>query len=121
MAFYSLADVCKVHTIGKEYYQERQLSNEWHFSPYTRSTITPSGKIYAVNCRTTKDKIDPYLYEITDSKASNRGPLPAPKRSNALLFLNNCLYLIGGQGEGEKCSRKNYKYDLKTKKWTTLS
>ena len=62
VAFYSLADACKVHTIGKEYYQERQLSNEWNFSPFTRSTITPSGKIYAVNCRTTKDKIDPYLY-----------------------------------------------------------
>ena len=65
LAFYSLADAIKVHTIGTEYYQERQLSNEWTFSRETKSIITSSGKIYAINCRTNKDKIDPYLYEIT--------------------------------------------------------
>jgi hypothetical protein len=98
LAFYSLADACKVHTVGKEYYQERQLSNDWTFSNYTRSVITPSGKIYAINCRTTKDKIDPYFYEITETKASNRGPAPAPKRDSALLYLNKNIFLIGGQG-----------------------
>lgn len=121
LGFYSLADVCRVHTVGKEYYQERELTNDWTFSQYTKSVVTPAGKIYAINCRTTKDKLDPYLYEITDSKASNRGPLLAPKRDSALLPLNGYLYLLGGQGEGEKCSRKNYRYSLKGKKWEQLA
>ena len=120
LGFYSLADVCKVDTIGKDYYQERELTNEWTFSRQTRSVITPSGKIYAVNCRTSRNKIDPYLYEITESKASNRGPIPAPKRDSAMLYLNGSIYLIGGQGEGEKCSKKNYKYSIKDKKWQTI-
>ena len=112
-----MADVCKVHTIGKEFYQERQLNNEWTFSKWTKSVITPSGKIYAINCRTTKEKIDPYLYEITDVKASNRGPQLSAKRDSSLLYLNGYIYVIGGQGEGETCSRKNFRYSLKSKKW----
>ena len=60
--------------------------------------ITPSGKIYAINCRTTKTKIDSYFYEIGESKASNRGPLPAPKRDSSLIYMNGNIYLIGGQG-----------------------
>ena len=87
-----------MHTLSKEFYHERTLANDWTFSPYTRSVITPSGKIYALNCRSTKDKADPYLYEITDTKASNRGPIPAPKRDSALVYLNGYLYALGGQG-----------------------
>lgn len=117
---YSLADLCKVYTVGKEFYQERQLGNDWEFSKYTRSVITPSGKIYAINCRTTSEKIDHYFYEISESKASNRGPLPVPRKDSALIYLNNYIYMIGGQGEGEKCSRKNYRYSLKEKKWTQI-
>lgn len=76
------------------------MSNEWTFGQFTRSVITGTGKIFAVGCRTTKDKIDPYFYEITESKASNRGPIPAPKRDSALIYLNNSIYVIGGQGDG---------------------
>ena len=83
--------------------------------------ITANGKIFAIGCRTTKDKIDPYLYEITESKASNRGPIPAPKRDSSLISLNNNIYVIGGQGDGEKCSRKNFRYDIKTKKWVNIA
>lgn len=116
-----MSDICKIHTISKEYYHERQLSNEWKFSNETRSVITPSGKIYAINCRTSKQKIDQYLYQISDVKASNRGPLLAPKRDASLLYMNDCIYLVGGRGEGEKCSKKNYKYSIKSKKWIQLS
>jgi N-acetylneuraminic acid mutarotase len=107
--------------VAKEYYQERELSNEWTFSKSTKSVITSSGKIYAINCRTTKDKIDPYLYEITETKASNRGPMPVARRDSAILSLNNSLYIIGGQADGEKCSRKNYRYDIKQKKWNVIA
>ena len=51
-----------------------------------------------MNCRTTKTKIDSYFYEIGESKASNRGPLPAPKRDSSLIYMNGNIYLIGGQG-----------------------
>jgi len=44
-------------------------------------------------------KIDPYFYEITEVKASNKGPLIAAKRDSSLLYLNGCIYLIGGYGE----------------------
>lgn len=54
VAFYLMADVCRVPTVNSEYYHERTLSNDWNFSPETRSVITPSGKIFAINCRSTK-------------------------------------------------------------------
>lgn len=60
--------------------------------------LTKAGKIFAVNCRTTASKIDPYLYEIGENKASNRGPMPAPKRESSLLYLNGYIYVIGGRG-----------------------
>lgn len=62
LGYYFLADLCKVHTFGKEFYHERVLNNNWTFSSYTRSIITSKGDIYAVNCRTTRNKIDPYFY-----------------------------------------------------------
>ena len=62
--------------------------------------ITPSGKIYAINCRTTDNKIDSYLYEITETKASNRGPMPVARRDSAILFINENIYIIGGQADG---------------------
>lgn len=62
VAYYSMADACRVPTLTKDYYHERELSNDWAFSPETRSVITPAGRIFAINCRTTRDKIDPYFY-----------------------------------------------------------
>jgi N-acetylneuraminic acid mutarotase len=120
LAYYTIADIVKSPTVGKEYYQERELANDWNFSTETRSVITSAGKIYAINCKTTSQKIDPYLYEITDVKASNRGPQLAPKRDAALLYMNGFIYLIGGRGEGEKCSKKGYKYSIKDKKWSHI-
>ena len=79
-----MADVVRTATISKDYYQE--------------SVITPNGKIFAINCRSTKDKIDPYFYEISESKASNRGPLMAAKRDATLVYMSGCVYLIGGRG-----------------------
>lgn len=116
-----MADVCRVSTLNSEYYHERTLANDWGFSTETRSVITPSGKIYAINCRSTKEKIDPYFYEIGDAKASNRGPLPAVRRDAALLYMAGYIYLIGGKGEGEKCTTKNYRYSIRDKKWTQLA
>lgn len=83
--------------------------------------ITPAGKIYAINCRSSSEKIDPYFYEIGEAKASNRGPLPAARREAALLWLNGFIYLLGGRGEGEKCSRKNYRYSLREKRWSQVA
>jgi len=40
------------------------------------------------------------MYEITDVKASNRGPLPSPKRMSSFIYLNGYLYVVGGYGEG---------------------
>jgi N-acetylneuraminic acid mutarotase len=31
------------------------------------------------------------------------------------------IYLLGGRGEGEKVSRKAYRYSIKDKKWNQLS
>lgn len=93
-----MADVCRVSTLNSEYYHERTLANDWNFSSETRSVITPSGKIYAINCRSTKEKIDPYFYEIGDAKASNRGPLPTARRDAALLYMAGYIYLMGGRG-----------------------
>jgi hypothetical protein len=62
LGYYFLSDLCKVHTFGKEFYHEKILSNDWNFSTYTKSVTTSNGKIYAINCRTTKEKIDSYLY-----------------------------------------------------------
>lgn len=62
LGYYYLTDLCKVHTFGKELYHEKVLNNDWNFSTFTKTVITPSGKIYAVNCKTTKTKIDSYFY-----------------------------------------------------------
>jgi hypothetical protein len=62
VGYYMLDDLYKIHTFGKEYYHERVLSNDWTFSPCTATVATPNGKLFAINCRTTQDKIDPYLY-----------------------------------------------------------
>jgi N-acetylneuraminic acid mutarotase len=47
--------------------------------------------------------------------------LPAGKRDAALLYMAGYIYLIGGRGEGERCSKKNYRYSIKEKKWTQLA
>ena len=73
-------DICKILFMESDYYHEKTLSNDWVFSPWTRSVTTPEGKIFAINCKTTKNKIDSCMYEIGDLKASNRGPLPNPRR-----------------------------------------
>jgi hypothetical protein len=54
VAFYSLADVCRVQTVSSDYYHERLLANDWSFSADTKSIITPAGKVFAINCRTSK-------------------------------------------------------------------
>ena len=35
--------------------------------------------------------------------------------------MNGYLYVVGGYGEGEKCSKKNYRYSLKEKKWSNIA
>ena len=57
-----------------------ELPIKWNFSPETKSIITPDGKIFAINARTTKERIHPSMYEITEEKVSNRGQIPQPKR-----------------------------------------
>ncbi len=79
VGYYSLADISKISSMEKEYYQERKLDINWQFGQFTRSTITPDGKMYAINCKTTESKIDPYMYEILETRASNRGPIPKPR------------------------------------------
>lgn len=61
------------------------------------------------------------MYEITPEKVSNRGRLPEPKRNSAIVYCNKSIYVIGGNGEKEKCSAKNLKYSLKDKKWKPIS
>jgi hypothetical protein len=35
--------------------------------------------------------------------------------------MNGYIYLIGGKGDGEKCTKKNYRYSIKEKKWVQIS
>lgn len=115
--YYLLSDVYRDCTT-KEFYQVRQLANDWKFTKNTRSLTLPNGRIFAINCRTTSSFIDPYFYEITDTKASNRGTLPTARRDSSFIYLGQHLYVIGGKAEGQKSSRHSYKYNLKTKKWS---
>lgn len=121
LAYYLLSDLAKTPSAGRELYRERQLGNDWTFSAHTRTATTSDGRIFAVNCRTTPERIDPYLYEITEAKASNRGPLPSPLRDTSIIAMGGYVYLLGGRGEGEKVSRKAYRYSIRDKKWSQLA
>lgn len=83
--------------------------------------ITPDGRIFGINCRTTPAKQDSSIYEITTEKASNRGRVPEPKRNAAIVYCNKAIYIIGGNNDHEKCSNRNFKYSLRDKKWHEIS
>lgn len=83
--------------------------------------MTPDGRIFGINCRTTSSKQDSSLYEITPEKVSNRGRLPEPKKNSAFVYCNKSLYIIGGSGDKEKCSAKNFKFNLRDKRWIPMS
>ena len=89
------------------------MNNNWVFTPYAKTVITPDGRIFGINCRTTDNKQDSSLYEITSEKASNRGRIPEPRKNSGFTYCNKCIYVIGGNGEKEKCSAKNFKYSLR--------
>jgi N-acetylneuraminic acid mutarotase len=44
----------------------------------------------------------------------------AAKRDSSLLYLNGYIYLLGGRGDNEKCSKKGYRYSIKNKKWSQI-
>lgn len=61
------------------------------------------------------------MYQITSEKASNRGRIPEPKKNSGFTYCNKCIYVIGGNGQKEKCSTKNFKYSLREKKWIQIA
>lgn len=117
MYSYRMDDICKLLTIQKEYIQENELPVAWNFSPFVKTLITPDGKIFAINCKSSQHKIDPCMYEITAEKVSNKGRLPNAKLNVGFIYCNKNLYVIGGNGTNESCSIKNYCYSFRDKKW----
>lgn len=61
------------------------------------------------------------MYEFTSQKVSKRGQLPQAKRDFSMLYLKDCIYIIGGSNVNEPCSKKNYRYLIKQKKWETIA
>ena len=83
--YYFLDDIVKENSLTKEYLQESILPINWTISPETKSIITSDGRIFAVGCRNTENKIDNYLYEITDTKVSKRTKIPQPKKQPGII------------------------------------
>lgn len=83
-------------SISKECLYEFKLKISWNFGIFVKTTITPDGNIFAINCRTTSQKLDPSLYEITNFKVKNRGPIPHPLKSSSLIYCDRFVYIIGG-------------------------
>lgn len=84
-------------------------------------TVIPDGRIFGIGCRTSKERIDPSMYEFTEEKISKRGQLPQAKRDFGMIYLKDCIYVIGGCNVNEPCSKKNYRYLIKQKKWQTIA
>lgn len=61
------------------------------------------------------------MYEITEEKVSNKGRRPEPKYDSGFLYANKALYVIGGNNATESCSKKNYKFSLREKKWKEIA
>lgn len=93
----------------------------WAFSELAKTITIPDGRIFGINCRSSSTKIDSSLYEISAEKVSNRGRVPDPKRNSSIIYCNKALYVVGGNGDGEKCSARNFKFTLKDKKWKEVS
>lgn len=121
--YYYLPDICKLLSVTKQYIREQTLPTSWQFGDYVRSLSTPQGSIYAINCRTSKDKLDPSLYEIDvcQNKVSNRGPIPSPMRDSVFIYCNKFLYVIGGSNDKQNCSTHGFKYSIRDKKWIEIA
>lgn len=83
--------------------------------------ITPEGRMFSINSKSNKKKIDSAMYEILEEKVSNKGRRPDPKRNCGFIYANNSLYVIAGNNDNEPCSQKNYRYSLKDKKWYEIA
>lgn len=93
----------------------------WNFSPFVKTLITPDGRIFAINCKSTPSRIDPCMYEITPEKVSNKGRMPNAKLNCSFIYCNKKLYVMGGHDVNEPCSTKNYCYSLRDKKWKEIA